>query len=200
MCAFKDSSTAIHHFKLNAARTAIISHTILSDTVTYQKIQCRTDVLTGPDGALYYSEGGGYAEYNGPIKRLSRTTSFTPSTVSVNPAAVRAGDVFTYTVRVSHVGTLSNTFDLVAALSPRTTVESLSPGMHEHLGEVSWSRLLTGIQAVTGTIAVRVTDSMTTPYLITVPIDIYAPNLPVVNLSATTLVNGIPIFLPVIRR
>ena len=111
MCAFKDSSTALHHFKLNAARTAIVSHTILSDTVTHQKIQCRTDVLTGPDGALYYSEGGGY--YNGPIKRLSRTTSFTPSTVSVNPAAVRAGEVFTYTIRVSHVGTLSNTFDLV---------------------------------------------------------------------------------------
>ena len=77
MCAFKDSSTALHHFKLNAARTAIVSHTILSDTINHQPIQCRTDVLTGPDGALYYSEGGGY--YNGPIKRLSRTTSFTPS-------------------------------------------------------------------------------------------------------------------------
>jgi hypothetical protein len=198
MCAFKDSSTALHHFKLNAARTAIIAHTILSDTVTHQKIQCRTDVLTGPDGALYYSEGGGY--YNGPIKRLSRTTSFTPSTVSVNPVAVRAGGVFTYTIRVSHVGTLSNTFALVAALSPRTTVESLSPGMQEYLGEVSWSGLLTGIQALTGTIAVRVTDSITTPYLITIPFDIYAPHLPVVNLSATTLVNGFPTFLPVIRR
>ena len=198
VCAFKDRSTALHHFKLNAARTAIVAHTILSDTVTYQKLQCRTDVLTGPDGALYYSEGGGY--YNGPIKRLSRTTSFTPSTVRVNPAAVRAGEVFTYTIRVSHVGTLSNTFDLVAALSPRTTVESLSPGLQEYLGEVSWSGLLTGIQALTGTIAVRVTDSLTTPYLITIPIDIYAPGLPVVNLSATTLVNGLPTFLPVIRR
>jgi glucose/arabinose dehydrogenase len=198
MCAFKDRSTALHHFKLNAARTAIIAHTILSDTVTYQTIQCRTDVLTGPDGALYYSEGGGY--YNGPIKRLSRTTSFTPSSVSVSPAAVRAGDVLTYTVRVSHVGTLSNTFDLAAALSPRTTVESLSPGMQEYLGEVSWSGVLTGIQAITGTIAVRVTDSMTAPYLITIPFDIYAPNLPPVNLSATTLVNGLPIFLPLIRR
>jgi glucose/arabinose dehydrogenase len=63
MCAFKDNSTALHHFKLNAARTAIISHTIIAGT------QCRTDVLTGPDGALYYSEGGGY--YDGPIKRLT---------------------------------------------------------------------------------------------------------------------------------
>jgi glucose/arabinose dehydrogenase len=198
MCAFKDGSTALHHFKLNAARTAIVAHTVLSDTVTHQPIRCRTDVLTGPDGALYYSEGGGY--YDGPIKRLSRTTSFTPSTVSVNPAAVRAGDVFTYTIKVSHVGTLSNTFNLVAALSPRTTVASLSPGMQENSGEVSWSGLLTGIQSVTGTIAVRVTDPMTTPYLITIPLNLYAPNLPAVNLRATTLVNGLTIFLPLVRR
>ncbi|HSD84244.1 MAG TPA: PQQ-dependent sugar dehydrogenase, partial [Anaerolineae bacterium] len=67
MCAFKDGSTALHHFKLNAARTAISAHTIIAGT------QCRTDVLTGPDGALYYSEGGGY--YTGPIKRLTRRTS-----------------------------------------------------------------------------------------------------------------------------
>ncbi len=198
MCAFKDSSTALHHFKLNAERTAIIAHTILSDTVTYQKIQCRTDVLTGPDGALYYAEGGGY--YSGPIKRLSRTTSFTPSTVSVSPLAVRAGDVFTYTIKVSHVGTLSNTFDLVATLSPRTTVESLSSGLQENLGVVTWSGLLTRIQSITGTIAVRVTDSVTTPYRITIPIDIHAPGLPPVNLSAATLVNGLPILLPLIRR
>jgi glucose/arabinose dehydrogenase len=198
MCAFKDSSTALHHFKLNAARTAIVSHTILSDTINHQNIACRTDVLTGPDGALYYSEGGGY--YNGPIKRLSRTTSFTPSSVSVNPAAVRAGEVFTYAIKVSHVGTQSNTFDLSAALSPSTTVVSLSPGLQEYAGVVSWSGGLSGIQSITGTIAVRVTDPLTTPYFITIPIDIYAPGLPVVNLSATTLVNGFSIFLPLIRR
>lgn len=194
MCAFKDSSTALHHFKLNAARTAIISHTIIAGT------QCRTDVLTGPDGALYYSEGGGYLAYNGPIKRLSRTTSFTSSSVSVNPAAVRAGEAFTYTIKVSHAGTLSNTFSLLAVPSSRTTVESLSPGLQEYEGEISWTGVLTGIQSITGTIVVRVTDPITTPYVITIPIDIYAPNLPGVNLSATTLVNSLPIFLPLIRR
>jgi hypothetical protein len=60
--------------------------------------------------------------------------------------------------------------------------------------------VLSGVQSITGTIVVRVTDPLTPPYAITVPIDIYAPPLPVVNLSATTLVNGLPIFLPVIRR
>ncbi len=198
MCAFKDSSTALHHFKLNADRTAIVSHTILSDTVNHQAIQCRTDVLTGPDGALYYSQGGGY--FNGPLKRVSRTTSFTSSSVRVDPALVYTGDVFTYTIKVSHAGTLSNTFDLTATLSPSTTVEALSPGMQDNSGVITWSGLLTGIQSITGTIAVRATDPVTTPYFITVPIDIAAPTLPVVNLSATTLINGFPIFLPLIRR
>ena len=192
MCAFKDGSTALHHFKLNAARTAVISHTIIAGT------QCRTDVLTGPDGALYYSEGGGY--YSGPLKRLSRTTSFTPSSVNVNPYNVRTGEVFAYSIKVSHAGTLSNTFFLTATLSPSTTVESLSPGLQNDSGVVTWSDVLTGIQSITGTIVVRVTDPVTTPYFINVPIDIAAPNLPMVNLSATTLINGYSIFLPLIRH
>jgi aldose sugar dehydrogenase len=198
MCAFKDSSTAIHHFKLNAARTAIVSHTILSDTITHQKIECRTDVLTGPDGALYYSEGGGY--YNGPIKRLSRTTSFTPSSATVSPAAVHTGEAFTYTIKVSHAGTLSNTFALTATLSPSTAVESLSPGLQESSGLVAWSGVLSSVQSITGTIVVRVTDPLTTPYAIITPITITAPTLPPVQLSTTTIVNGWLVFLPVIRH
>jgi hypothetical protein len=169
MCAFKDSSSALHHFKLNAARTAIISHIVIAGT------HCRTDVLTGPDGALYYSAGGGYSPYNGPIKRLSRTTSFVPSSVSVNPVAVKTGELFTYTIKVSHAGTLSNTFSLVAVPSSHTTIEALSPGMQVVEGEVSWSGVLSGVQSITGTIVVRVTDPLTPPYAITVPIDIYAP-------------------------
>lgn len=192
MCAFKDGSTALHHFKLNAARTAIISHTIIAGT------KCRTDVLTGPDGALYYSEGGGY--YNGPIKRLSRTSSFTPSTVHVDPGAVRAGDVFTYTIRISHAGTLSNTFSLTATLSPSTTLETLSPGLQGNAGLVTWSGALSGVQTIIGTIRVRVTDPLTAPYIITTPIVIAAPTLPAVQLSTITLVNGFPVFLPLIRQ
>jgi aldose sugar dehydrogenase len=198
MCAFKDSSTALHHFKLNAARTAIVAHTILSDTVTHQPIQCRTDVLTGPDGALIYSEGGGY--YNGPIKRLTRTSSFIPSTVSVDPAAVRAGDVFTYTFQIRHAGTASNTFEMIALLSPSTTVKSLSAGLLELPGWVYWSDVLSRSQALTGTLAVTVTDPLTAPYVITIPIDIRALGADDIHLSATTLVNSLPVVLPLIRR
>jgi hypothetical protein len=72
--------------------------------------------------------------------------------------------------------------------------------MQNNSGVITWTGLLTGIQSITGTIAVRATDPVTTPYFIIVPIDIAAPTLPVVNLSATTLINGFPIFLPLIRR
>ena len=47
------------------------------------------------------------------------------------------------------------------------------------------------------------TDLMASPnatYVITTPIDISAPNLPDVNLSATSVVNGLLIFLPLIRH
>ena len=69
-------------------------------------------MLTGPDGALYYSEGGGY--YDGPIKRLTRRSSLVFSSVSTVPAVVNAGDRLTYTVNVRNVGTLSTTFALTA--------------------------------------------------------------------------------------
>jgi glucose/arabinose dehydrogenase len=192
ICAFKDSSTGLHHFKLNAARTAIISHTIIAGTL------CRTDVLTGPDGTLIYSEGGGY--YNGPIKRLTRATSFAPSSVSVDPLLVRAGGVFTYTIRVHHAGTLSNTFHLTATLSPATALEALSPGLQGNGGVVTWSDVLTGIQSITGAIVVRVTDPLTAPYFVTTPFEISAPGQPPVNLTATTLINGLPVFLPITYR
>jgi hypothetical protein len=194
MCAFKDGVAALHHFKLNAARTVIISHTIIAGT------KCRTDVLTGPDGALYYSEGGGYSLYNGPIKRLTRRSSFIPSTVSVSPARVRTGEVLTYTIQIRHVGTASNTFEMIAVLAPSTTVQSLSAGLTELPGWVYGAGSLSGVQSQINTIAVSVTGSVTTPYAITMPIEIYAPGEPDIRLSATTLVNGFPIFLTLIRQ
>jgi glucose/arabinose dehydrogenase len=192
MCAFKDNSTALHHFKLNAARTAITAHTIISGT------QCRTDVLTGPDGALYYSEGGGY--YNGPIKRLTRKAAFSFSQVSASPAAVKTGEIFTYFIQLKNVGTLSSTFRLTATLSPHTLVTALSPGLTAQPGLVTWADRVEAMQTLTGTIAVTVTDPLTAPYAITTPFTITAPTLPPVLLNTTTIVNGRLVFLPVIRR
>lgn len=197
MCSFKEATTAVHHFKLNAARTAIVSHTILSDTLTHQPIRCRTDLLTGPDGALYFSYGGGYPEYNGPIKRITRPTSFIFSSAAAGPLAVRTGDAITYTLNVRHTGTLSNTFHLTATLSPSTTLASISAGLTADADHVYWSRSVSRTQAFTATYVVRAAASGNTPYLVRTPITITAPNATPVILSTTVLVNGYPIFLPI---
>jgi hypothetical protein len=192
MCAFKDSSTALHHFKLDATRTAIISHTIIAGT------RCRTDVLTGPDGALYYSEGGGY--YNGPIKRLSRTTSFVASTVTPRPVTPRAGDLLTYEINVQHLGTLSNTFALTAALPIETQLVTAGSGMTFDAGHAYWTGSASGRQSIDNTFTARVTDAITSPYWLSLPIELTAPDLPPVFLTSTVIVNGYPVFLPLIRR
>jgi aldose sugar dehydrogenase len=198
MCAFKDSSTALHHFKLNAARTAIVSHTILSDTVNHQLIQCRTDVLTGPDGALYYSEGGGY--YNGPIKRLTRRSSLTFSSASTTPAIVQPGQVLTYTVDVRNLGTQANTFVLTATLPAEVSLNAVDSGLTFDVDHVYWSGSLTRTQTLVAQFAVTVTSPITTPYLLLTPIEIAAPDAQPVNLNALAVINGQAVFLPVLRR
>jgi glucose/arabinose dehydrogenase len=198
MCAYKDDTTALYHFKLNAARTAIVSASILSDTVNHQPIRCRTDVLTGPDGALYYAEGGGY--YNGPIKRLSRTTSFVASTVTAWPMTPRAGGLLTHTIVVRHLGTLSNTFALTATLPLSTPLVAVGSGMTSDAGHVYWSGTATGRQSIGNSFTVRVTSTITTPYWLNTPIELTAPDLPPVFLTSTVIVNGYSIALPLIRR
>lgn len=61
-CTFNNS--LLHRLKLNDSRDGIVSHT------TINGMFCQVDVVTGPDGALYFLEGGAYAP--GRIKRLFR--------------------------------------------------------------------------------------------------------------------------------
>ncbi len=198
MCAYKNSSTALHHFKLNAARTAIVAHTTLSDTINHQPLHCRTDVLTGPDGALYYSEGGGY--YNGPIQRLTRRSSLALSSVSTAPAAVQAGEWLTYTVNVRNVGTQANTFALTATLPAEVAIQAVDSGLTFDADHVYWSDVLTSAQTLSARFSVQVTSAITIPYLLTTPIEITAPDTQPVNLVALSMINGQAVFLPVLRN
>ncbi len=61
-CSYLDAT--LHHLKLNAARDAFVSHTAVVG------MYCQTDVFTGPDGGLYFVEGGGFEQ--GTLKRLVR--------------------------------------------------------------------------------------------------------------------------------
>jgi hypothetical protein len=198
MCAYKDYSTALHHFKLNAARTTIVSHTILSDTINHQPIRCRTDVLTGPEGALYYSEGGGYL--SGPIQRLTRRSSLIFSSVNTTPAAVNAGERLTVTLNVRNLGTLSTTVALTATLPAEVSIADLDNGLTSDVNHIYGSGTLTKSQTLSARFSVLVTAAVTDPYLLTLPIEITAPNAQPINLIALAVINGRAVFLPIIRR
>lgn len=196
MCAFKDGSTALHHFKLNASRTAIVAHTIIAGT------QCRTDALTGPDGALYYSEGGGY--YNGPIKRLTRRTSFAATSVNAQPLNPPAGGWVDYTIDLRHLGTISNTFALTVAIpaGPAFIVSAQAPrgSLTQQAYQLGWSGTLTGAEAWTATYRLQIGNDPATAYPLAHVVRLTAPGATAVTLTPTVMVNGMLTFLPSIVR
>lgn len=88
MCAFNNN--ALYHFKLNSDRTLVASTNIVSG------VSCGLDVHTGPDGALYYIQGGGY--YAGALIKISGSGS--PSATATNrpPATSTATSIPSGTV------------------------------------------------------------------------------------------------------
>jgi hypothetical protein len=196
MCAFKDSSTALHHFKLNASRTAIVAHTIVAGT------QCRTDVLTGPDDALYYSEGGGY--YNGPIKRLTRRSSLALTAVQVQPLNPPSGGVADYTIALRHVGAISNTFALTVTIPAGPAFIISAQAEHGSLTQQAyqlwWSGAVTNSTAWTATYRLQISSDPATAYPLTHTVRLTAPGATTVILTPTVMVNGTLTFLPAILR
>jgi glucose/arabinose dehydrogenase len=202
MCGYKDATTAIHHFKLNAARTALVSHTILTNTTTHQRLQCRTDLLPGPDGALYFSEGGGWL--NGSIKRLIRRSSFASTTVNPQRANPAAGSALDYTIDLRHIGSATNTFGLTVAVLPTqaslvqvdTAHGSVTPGPFNF----TWSGTVSGTETWTATYRVQIGSLPTTAYPLTHSVRLSAPGLATLVLTPTVIVNGQAVFLPSVLR
>ncbi len=204
MCAFKDAATAIHHFKLNASRTAIVSHTILTDTLTHQQIKCRTDLLPGPDGALYFSEGGGYYAYFGPIKRLARKSSFASTSVTPKMLYSFAGSQLDYTIDLRHLGPLSSTFALTVDVPPLYAflvgAQAANGVLNSQPFQLTWSGTLTGAQTWAATYRLQINSVPATSYLLTNSLRLTAPDVATVVLTPTVIVNGQLVFLPLIRR
>jgi plastocyanin len=74
MCAY--STGALRHFYLDPTRTYAIT------VATVQGVTCNMDIETGPDGAFYYMQGGGYS-----IGTLYKIT--VPGVVSPTPTAIQ---------------------------------------------------------------------------------------------------------------
>jgi glucose/arabinose dehydrogenase len=202
MCSFKDDTTALHHFKLNAARTAIVSHTILTDTTTHQRIRCRTDVLAGPDGALYFSEGGGWL--NGPIKRLIRRSSFSATTVSpqrLNPASET---LLEYTIDLRHIGSLTNTFALTVgvpdALAYVSATQAAQGTLVAEPYRVRWSGTIPAGERWTATYQLYLVGPDEQPHILTNTLRLTAPGAATIVLTPTVIVNGQSVFLPILLR
>lgn len=73
MCTYTDA--ALHHFYLNEERRAFLGESRVDG------VSCNMDLQTGPDGALYYIQGGGV--FDGWVNRLTRavapTVTHTPT-------------------------------------------------------------------------------------------------------------------------
>jgi glucose/arabinose dehydrogenase len=59
-CSYVDG--LLHRMELNRERTAFRSHTSIDG------LFCQTDILNGPDGSIYFLDGGGFGD--GTLKRL----------------------------------------------------------------------------------------------------------------------------------
>jgi glucose/arabinose dehydrogenase len=68
------NNSQLRHFYLDAG------HTVLTATNVVQGVSIGTDLETGPDGALWYIQGGGYSA--GTLKRIAAV--ITPTPVSTN--------------------------------------------------------------------------------------------------------------------
>jgi glucose/arabinose dehydrogenase len=69
----------LYHFSLNADRTALTAVNIVPEVLAHM------DLETGPDGALWYIQGGGFEE--GTLKRLVSTGTGASPTPQANPTA-----------------------------------------------------------------------------------------------------------------
>ena len=203
MCSFKDATTAIHHFKLNADRTAIVSHSILTDTITRQRLKCRTDLLSAPDGALYFSEGGGY--YSGPIKRLIRKSSFASTSVTFPAQHPVAGDQLDYTIHLQHLGTLTNTFaltvDVPANYAFVAAAQTAQGALIQEFARIKWSGTVTPTASWTATYRLSIASEPTTMYPLTNVLRLTAPGVQTIVLTPTVAVNAQHwMLLPLIHR
>jgi glucose/arabinose dehydrogenase len=119
MCAVNTGT--MRHFHLNAARTAVDSVGLL------QGINCNLDVQTGPDGALYYMDGGGYSP--GTIKRIAGSgPSFTPTVTPTARATSTPVASHTSSATATATSTATATATVTPTREPDDTFVDVFPG------------------------------------------------------------------------
>ncbi len=69
----------LYHYTLNSDRTSVVATTVI------QNVVANMDLETGPDGALYYMQGGGYSPAT--LKRIVATGFAATATPATSPTA-----------------------------------------------------------------------------------------------------------------
>jgi glucose/arabinose dehydrogenase len=199
VCHWK--SGELHRFKLNGARDAIASHTILADVV------CHVDVETGGDGALYFFRN----DPNDPdreyryIERITRDATVYASTFAPSTPIPASGDALTYTMRLVHYGTLTTTFSITSGLPPSTTLVGGSPqaGGGAIVGSssgITWTGSITPNTTLTASYRVTVSDQIAAPALLSSTMVISTAEAGVEQRTAVVIVNGRAVYLPIMLR
>ena len=191
----------LHHFKLNAARNAIASHTIIAD------IACHLDIETGNGGALYYFSD----DTTDPVKeyrdiyRITRDATVYASTFAPSSPIPAAGDALTYTLRLVHYGMLTTTFTITSSLPPSTTLIDGSPqaagGAIVGSGAgITWTGSILPNTTLTATYRVNISDQIAAPTLLINAMHISTDLAGSTQRVAIVVVNGRAVYLPILLR
>ncbi len=199
VCHWK--SGELHHFKLNGARDAIASHTIVANVV------CHIDVETGQDGALYFFRNAPddpNREYR-YIERITRDATVYASTFAPSTPIPASGDALTYTMRLVHYGTLTTTFSITSSLPSSTTLMSGSPqasggAIVGSSSGITWTGSITPNTTLTATYRVTVSDLIVAPTLLSNTMVISTAEAGVEQRTAAVIVNGRAVYLPIMLR
>ncbi len=116
MCAY--STGKLRHFYLDPTRTGVITEAMVSG------VTCNMDIATGPDGAFYYMEGGGYSA--GTVKRITGTGP--TATPNVPTPTITPGGPTPCPVQFNDVPASSTFYDNIRCLACRGIVSGYPCG------------------------------------------------------------------------
>jgi len=203
VCHWK--SGELHHFKLNAARAAIVSHTILSDPVLGTSL-CHVDIENEPSGRLYFirNRDDDPGKDLRDILRLTRTATVYASTFSPSNSLPAAGETLTYTVQLIHYGTLTTTFAVTSSLAPSTTLVGSPQATGGAIGVtgagITWTGSIVPNTILTATYRAAVAGSIAAPVVLSNATLISTDNAGSFRLPAAIVVDGKAVYLPVVLR
>jgi len=149
---------------------------------------------------LYFSERGGWN--SGAIKRIARYSSFAGTSVAVQPNNPTSGSAVDYTIHLRHTGSSTNTFTVLVDIPDALSIidGQADRGTLTYTSfSLWWSGVVTGSQNWTATYHTQLFYNPAT-YLVTNSLRLLARNLPPLVLTPTIMVNGLPVYLPIVTR